>query len=104
MLLPLPSPETHSPLLTAPSKKDPAIQLDLPDKNEMKAYVSLTAEQASLDGNYIQDMFAKLERLKAMERRGLIFAALTKLKQVCNHPALLLKEGVQTHTRVAPIK
>jgi SNF2 family DNA or RNA helicase len=86
------------PFLLRRVKKDPAIQLDLPDKNEMKAYVSLTTEQASLYENYIQDMFAKLERLKAMERRGLILAALTKLKQVCNHPALLLKEGVQTHT------
>jgi SNF2 family DNA or RNA helicase len=85
------------PFLLRRVKKDPAIQLDLPDKNEMKAYVSLTAEQASLYENYIQDMFAKLERLKAMERRGLILAALTKLKQVCNHPALLLKEGAQTH-------
>ncbi|CAK4836629.1 unnamed protein product [Aphanomyces euteiches] len=86
------------PFLLRRVKKDPAIQLDLPDKNEMKAYVSLTTEQASLYENYIQEMFAKLERLKAMERRGLILAALTKLKQVCNHPALLLKEGVQTHT------
>jgi SNF2 family DNA or RNA helicase len=86
------------PFLLRRVKKDPAIQLDLPDKNEMKAYVSLTTEQASLYENYIQDMFAKLERLKAMERRGLILAALTKLKQVCNHPALLLKEGIQTHT------
>lgn len=85
------------PFLLRRVKKDPAIQLDLPDKNEMKTYVSLTTEQASLYENYIQDMFAKLERLKAMERRGLILAALTKLKQVCNHPALLLKEGIQTH-------
>jgi SNF2 family DNA or RNA helicase len=85
------------PFLLRRVKKDPAIQLDLPDKNEMKTYVSLTAEQASLYENYIQDMFARLERLKGMERRGLILAALTKLKQVCNHPALLLKEGAQTH-------
>ncbi|MDB5055781.1 MAG: hypothetical protein JWM44_3831 [Bacilli bacterium] len=85
------------PFLLRRVKKDPAIQLDLPDKNEMKAYVSLTAEQASLYENYIQDMFARLDKLTAMERRGLILAALTKLKQVCNHPALLLKEGVQTH-------
>ncbi|MCD1260035.1 DEAD/DEAH box helicase [Paenibacillus athensensis] len=81
------------PFLLRRVKKDPAIQLDLPEKNEFKTFVSLTAEQGSLYENYIQDMFDRLEKLSMMERRGLILAALTKLKQVCNHPALLLKEG-----------
>lgn len=74
-------------------KKDPAIQLDLPDKYESKSFVSLTPEQASLYENYIQDMFSRIDRSSTMERRGLILTALTKLKQICNHPAMLLKEG-----------
>ncbi|MDF2646141.1 MAG: ATP-dependent helicase [Paenibacillus sp.] len=82
------------PFLLRREKKDPAIQLDLPEKNESKTFISLTAEQGSLYENYIQDMFDRLDKLSAMERRGLILAALTKLKQVCNHPALLLKEGI----------
>ena len=82
------------PFLLRREKKDPAIQLDLPEKNESKTFISLTAEQGSLYENYIQDMFDRLDKLSAMERRGLILAALTKLKQVCNHPALLLKEGL----------
>jgi len=85
------------PFLMRREKKDPAIQLDLPDKNEMKTYVSLTAEQASLYENYIENMFTRLDQLKPMERRGMILTALTRLKQICNHPALLLKEGVSTH-------
>lgn len=80
------------PFLLRRVKKDPAIQLDLPDKYESKTYVSLTAEQASLYENHIQEMFERLNRLSAMERRGLILSSLTKLKQLCNHPALLLKE------------
>lgn len=80
------------PFLLRRVKKDPAIQLDLPDKYEYKTFVSLTAEQGILYENYIKDMFERLDRLSAMERRGLILAALTKLKQVCNHPALMLKE------------
>ncbi|GIP35675.1 DEAD/DEAH box helicase [Paenibacillus sp. J2TS4] len=80
------------PFLLRRVKKDPAIQLDLPDKYESKTYVSLTAEQASLYENHIQQMFERLDRLTAMERRGLILSSLTKLKQLCNHPALLLKE------------
>jgi SNF2 family DNA or RNA helicase len=82
------------PFLLRRVKKDPAIQLDLPDKNEYKTFVALTSEQAILYENYIKDMFDRLDRLTAMERRGLILAALTKLKQICNHPSLMLKEPV----------
>lgn len=80
------------PFLLRRVKTDPSIQLDLPDKNEGKEYVSLTAEQAALYENIIQDMFGRIESASPMERRGLIFAVLTKLKQLCNHPSLLLKE------------
>ncbi|WP_040950625.1 DEAD/DEAH box helicase [Gorillibacterium massiliense] len=81
------------PFLLRRLKKDPAIQLDLPEKNEAKVYVSLTAEQASLYETHIRDMFERIEKSSAMERRGLILASLTRLKQVCNHPSLYLKEG-----------
>jgi SNF2 family DNA or RNA helicase len=37
-------------------------------------------------------MFERLDTLPIMQRRGLILAALTRLKQICNHPSLLLKE------------
>lgn len=80
------------PFLLRRAKKDPAIQLDLPDKYEGKTYVSLTTEQATLYENYIQTMFSRLDGLSGMERRGLILSSLTKLKQLCNHPALLNKE------------
>lgn len=80
------------PFLLRRVKTDPTIQLDLPEKNEAKEYVSLTAEQAALYENIIQDMFSRIESASPMERRGLIFAVLTKLKQLCNHPALLLRE------------
>ncbi|MEK8130694.1 DEAD/DEAH box helicase [Paenibacillus filicis] len=76
------------PFLLRRVKKDPSIQLDLPDKYEYKSYISLTAEQATLYETYIRDMFERLDKLSTMERRGLILAALTKLKQICNHPGL----------------
>lgn len=82
------------PFLLRRLKKDPAIQLDLPDKNEMKTYVSLTKEQGALYENVVQDVFNKIDKLSMMERRGLILATLTKLKQICNHPALFLKSGL----------
>lgn len=82
------------PFLLRREKKDPAIQLDLPEKHESKVFVSLTAEQGSLYESYIRDMFEKIDDVTVMERRGMILGALTRLKQLCNHPALLLKENV----------
>lgn len=84
-----------NPFLLRRIKKDPAIQLDLPDKNEMKVYVPLTIEQGTLYEEIIQDMLNKVDRLTAMERRGLILSTLTKLKQICDLPELLLKGQVE---------
>ncbi|GAA3410217.1 DEAD/DEAH box helicase [Paenibacillus hodogayensis] len=81
------------PFLLRRVKSDPAIELDLPEKMEAKAYVSLTVEQASLYENVIADLFDRLDRLPPMERRGLILATLTKLKQICDHPAIYGKES-----------
>lgn len=87
------------PFLLRRLKKDPAIQLDLPDKNESKTYVSLTIEQGVLYENVVQDVFNKIDTLSTMERRGLILSALTKLKQICNHPTLFLKTEDKAETK-----
>ncbi|MBW7474552.1 DEAD/DEAH box helicase [Paenibacillus oenotherae] len=76
-------------------KKDPAIQLALPDKNETRTYLSLTVEQGTLYENIVSELLGKLESLGAMQRRGLILSTLTRLKQVCDHPNLLLKEEIK---------
>lgn len=73
-------------------KKDPSIQLSLPDKNEAKTYMTLTAEQGAMYENLVADLLENLDKLGPMQRRGLILAALTKLKQLCDHPSLLAKE------------
>lgn len=82
------------PFLLRRLKRDPEIQLDLPDKNESKVYVPLTAEQASVYEQTLQTLFDDLDRLDPMERRGRVLTALTKLKQVCNHPSLVLRDRV----------
>jgi SNF2 family DNA or RNA helicase len=73
-------------------KTDPAIIDDLPDKIEIKQYCQLTTEQASLYQSVVDDMMEKIERSDGIERRGNVLAAMAKLKQVCNHPALLLHD------------
>ncbi|MHA6481686.1 DEAD/DEAH box helicase [Paenibacillus sp. strain BS8-2] len=77
------------PFMLRRKKKDPAIQLDLPDKNEMKTYVPLTSEQAALYDNCVKELLEKLKKLDGIQRKGAILGALTRLKQACDHPALL---------------
>lgn len=89
------------PFLLRRVKSDPTIELDLPEKMESKVYVSLTVEQATLYENVIGDLFERLDRLPPMERRGLILAALTKLKQICDHPAAYTKEGSASADKVS---
>jgi SNF2 family DNA or RNA helicase len=73
-------------------KTDPAVIDDLPDKIEIKQYCRLTTEQASLYQSVVDDMMEKIASSEGIERRGNVLAAMTKLKQVCNHPALLLHD------------
>jgi SNF2 family DNA or RNA helicase len=73
-------------------KTDPAIIDDLPEKIEIKQYCQLTTEQASLYQAVVDDMIDKIENTEGIERRGNVLAAMTKLKQVCNHPAQLLHD------------
>lgn len=80
------------PFMLRRKKKDPAIQLDLPDKQEMKVYINLTPEQGALYEQTVKDLMERMKHLEGIERKGAILGALTRLKQLCNHPVLLTKE------------
>jgi len=80
-------------------KTDKTIISDLPEKNEMKVWCTLTPEQATLYQAVVEDMMATIESTEGIERRGNVLAAMTKLKQVCNHPAHLLKDGSRLSAR-----
>ena len=71
-------------------KTDRAIIKDLPEKFEGKTYCALTAEQASLYRAVLIDTEESLEHAEGIDRRGLILGVMTKLTQVCNHPAHFL--------------
>ena len=78
-------------------KTDPLVIQDLPDKFEYKVYCNLTREQATLYEAVVRDAMQELHAVDAegdaMKRRGLVLSMLTRLKQVCNHPALFLGDG-----------
>src|SRR5579871_1350441 len=74
-------------------KTDRSIIADLPDKLEMKVYCTLTSEQASLYAAVVKEVTEALEEAEGIQRRGMILATLSKLKQVCNHPAQFLGDN-----------
>ena len=74
-------------------KTDPNVISDLPQKNEMKVYCSLTKEQATLYEAVVRDSMRQIAESEGIERRGIVLATLMKLKQVCNHPAQFMGDG-----------
>ncbi|MDQ0857128.1 SNF2 family DNA or RNA helicase [Bacillus sp. V2I10] len=80
------------PFLLRRTKRDEQVALNLPEKQEQKEYIPLTVEQASLYEQLVKDTFDQVSQLAGMQRKALILKMLGKLKQICNHPALYLKE------------
>lgn len=82
-----------SPLVLRRLKTDPKVIQDLPEKQETKEYCQLGEEQASLYEAVVQDAMMDLGDSEGIKRKGLVLAMLTKLKQICNHPAQFLHDG-----------
>ncbi|HZA23172.1 MAG TPA: SNF2-related protein, partial [Dehalococcoidia bacterium] len=80
-------------------KTDKSIISDLPEKMEMKLFCTLTREQASLYAAVLKETEEALEEAEGMHRRGLILGTLSKLKQVCNHPAQFLGDNSRIRER-----
>ena len=74
-------------------KTDKTVIDDLPDKLEMEVFTTLTREQASLYRAVVKEAEAALDGAEGIQRKGLVLSTLTRLKQVCNHPAQLLHDG-----------
>ncbi len=90
------------PFILRREKTDPKVIDDLPEKQEMIVYTSLTEEQASLYRAVVKETTAALEGEKSeldMERRGLVLSTLMQLKQICNHPAQYLHDDSQIADR-----
>ncbi|AKZ59030.1 putative helicase [Streptomyces ambofaciens ATCC 23877] len=80
------------PFLLRRKKSDPGIVPELPPKTETDHPVPLTREQASLYEAVVRESMLAIEAAEGMGRRGLVLKLLTSLKQICDHPALFLKE------------
>ena len=77
-------------------KTDPTVIQDLPDKQEIKEYCTLSPEQATLYQSVVSEALRTIEsedQESEMRRRGLVLSMLMQLKQVCNHPVQYLHQG-----------
>jgi non-specific serine/threonine protein kinase len=70
------------------------VDLELPPITIAKVPCHLTVEQASLYRATVDRWMPRIERHeKAFDRRGAVLAMLGQLKQVCNHPELVVPTG-----------
>jgi SNF2-related domain/SNF2 Helicase protein/Helicase conserved C-terminal domain len=82
-----------APFILRRLKTDREIISDLPEKIEMRVDCHLTKEQATLYQAVVDEMLERLDQqAEGIERSGIVLQTLMKLKQVCNHPAHLLKD------------
>ena len=80
------------PFLLRRTKNDEELLLNLPKKLEQNEYCPLSTEQAALYESFLDETKFKLQSLSGFEKKGLVLTMLNRLKQLCNHPALFLKE------------
>ena len=87
------------PFVLRRSKSDRQLVPELPDKIEQIAWAGLTREQAVLYQRVVDELLAEANQHGWMKRRSIVLAALTKLKQICNHPAHALGDSSRLHGR-----
>lgn len=85
--------ELVRPYILRRMKTDKSVITDLPDKTEMTAHCALSRKQAALYAQTVSELADRLEKSDGIERRGLVLATLTRLKQICNHPSQWLNDG-----------
>ncbi|HZP73502.1 MAG TPA: DEAD/DEAH box helicase [Gaiellaceae bacterium] len=82
------------PFVLRRAKDDPEVELDLPPITVGKDYCRLTGEQAALYQQVVDTWLPKVEAHEdRFGRRGAVLAMLGQLKQVCNHPEMVVREG-----------
>jgi hypothetical protein len=74
------------------TKAEPAVAAELPDRIDELDHCSMTTEQIGLY-QAVLDRLIVSSADGADQRKGAVLAAITALKQICNHPANYLDDG-----------
>ena len=81
------------PFLLRRLKSDPDLLPELPPKTEQPAYCLLTPEQTRLYAHEVESLRAVIAEPDPQTRLSLVLPLLSRLKQICNHPAQYRGEG-----------
>jgi hypothetical protein len=82
------------PFILRRPKDAPEVEIELPRITIAKEYCNLTLEQASLYRATVDRWMPRIEEHEGtFGRRGAVLAMLGQLKQVCNHPEMVLATG-----------
>ena len=84
--------EIISPFIIRRMKTDKSIIKDLPEKQETKIFLPLSEEQIALYDREIRRIEEDMYSNSSNKNKGRMLAAITKLKQICNHPVNFNKE------------
>ena len=82
-----------NPFILRRLKIDKSIITDLPEKIELNEWVTLSNEQESLYNKTVERTLPDISTSPLGKRNGKVLGLLTRLKQICNHPSLILKEN-----------
>lgn len=85
--------ELVRPYVLRRKKTDKSVISDLPEKIETTELCPLTPRQGALYQSCVEQIARDLTQAKGFGRHGIVIAALTRLKQICNHPAHMLRDG-----------
>ena len=74
-------------------KSDPSLAPELPAKVEVTAYCGVTATQSNLYCQALLGVGPRLRSAAGGPRKDFVTNLITRLKQICDHPALYLDDG-----------
>jgi SNF2 family DNA or RNA helicase len=80
-------------LLFRRTKAEPEVAAELPDKIDELDHCTMTTEQIGLYQAVLDELVANADRDTGDAKQGAILAAITALKQICNHPAAYRDDG-----------
>ncbi len=74
------------------TKSEPAIAAELPDRIDELDHCAMTPEQVGLYQATLDGLMRDTTDTDSPKKKGAVLAAITRLKQICNHPANFNKE------------
>jgi hypothetical protein len=81
------------------TKAEPSVAAELPDRIDELDHCTMTAEQIGLYQAVLDGLIVETEGAERDRKQGAILAAITALKQICNHPWNYQEDDEPLHGR-----